>query len=161
MKHRNWKRVRPTSLRHALELCKDYAREVHNLSVERIAELMGLADHWAIYKWIQTGRMPAILIRPYEHACRCTFATDFLGASAHKLVIDIPKGRRADEIEIAELQGRLADAVGCLIRFYQGNADVEQTEATITGVMDDLAYHRENVKRVAQPELAFDEGHDE
>ncbi|AOE92049.1 hypothetical protein LBM341_03799 (plasmid) [Ralstonia solanacearum] len=57
---RNWKRIRPTSLRHALELCKDYAKERHNLSVERIAESMGLADHWTLYKWFQNGRMQAI-----------------------------------------------------------------------------------------------------
>lgn len=161
MKQRNWKRVRPTSLRHALELCKDYAREVHNLSIERIAELMGIPDHWAIYKWIQTGRMPAILLRPYEHACRCTFATDFLGASAHKLVIDIPKGKRPSDIDIAELQGRLAEAVSSLIRFHQGSADVEETEAALTGVMVDLAFQRENIRHVAQPELAFGEGRDD
>lgn len=39
-----WKRLRPTSLRHALEACKEHAREVRNLGVERIAEQMGLAD---------------------------------------------------------------------------------------------------------------------
>lgn len=161
MRQRNWKRVRPTSLRNALELCKDYAKEVHNLSVARISELMGVADHYAIYKWIQTGRMPAILIRPFEHACRCTFATDFIGASAHKLVIDIPKGKRASDMDIVELQSRLSDAVGSLIRFYQGGADAEQTEAAITGVMADLAFHRENVKRSAQPELGFDGESDE
>ena len=44
MTRRNWKRIQPTSLRNALELCKDHAKERHNLSVERIAEQMGLAD---------------------------------------------------------------------------------------------------------------------
>lgn len=50
MSRRNWKHIQPTSLRQALELCKDHAKERHNLSVERIAERMGLADHWALYK---------------------------------------------------------------------------------------------------------------
>jgi len=58
MTKRNWKRVQPSSLRNALELCKDYAKERHNLSVERIADRMGLSDHWTVYKWIQTGRIP-------------------------------------------------------------------------------------------------------
>ena len=69
MTRRNWKRIRPHSLRYALELCKEHARERRNLSVERIAELMGLADHWALYKWFQSGRIPANLIRPFEHVC--------------------------------------------------------------------------------------------
>ncbi|MDO5940617.1 hypothetical protein [Burkholderia cepacia] len=75
MSRRNWKRVRPMSLRHALELCKDYAKERHNLSVERIAERMGLADHWTLYKWFQSGRMPLNLVRPFESACGIDFVT--------------------------------------------------------------------------------------
>ena len=59
MSRRNWKRIQPTSLRHALELCKDFAKERHNLSVERIAERMGLTDHWTVYKWIQRRGLPA------------------------------------------------------------------------------------------------------
>jgi hypothetical protein len=37
-KRRNWNALQPSSLRQALELCKEYARERRNLSVERIAE---------------------------------------------------------------------------------------------------------------------------
>lgn len=160
MSQRNWKRVRATSFRQAIELCKDHAREVRRIKVERIAELMGLPDHFALYKWIQTGRIPGILIRPFEHACGCTFITDFLGASAHKLVIDIPTGKRANDIDIAELQARLSEAMSSLIRFYQGGANAEETEATLTGVMADLAFHRENVHRAAQPELQLEFGHE-
>ena len=58
---RNWKRVRPTSLLHALELCVEYARDVHNLSVERIADLMGITAD-LLYKWLSNGRLPAMLI---------------------------------------------------------------------------------------------------
>ena len=38
MNKRRWKNLHPTSLRSALEACKDFARESANLSVERIAE---------------------------------------------------------------------------------------------------------------------------
>lgn len=158
---RNWKRVRASSLREAMELCIEYAREIRHLSVEQVSDLMGEASKWTLYKWIESASIPARKIRPFEHACSCTYVTDFLGASAHKLVIDIPKGKRASDMDIVELQSRLSDAVGSLIRFYQGGADAEQTEAAITGVMADLAFHRENVKRSAQPELGFDGGGDE
>ena len=47
---RNWKRLQPTSLRNALELCKEHARERLNRSVERIADEMGITDHWTVYK---------------------------------------------------------------------------------------------------------------
>lgn len=161
MRQRNWKRVRARSLREAMELCIDFARETRHLSVEQISDLMGEASKWTLYKWIEGASIPARKIRPFEHACGCTFVTGFLGASAHKLVIDIPKGKRPDDIEIADLQASLAEAVGSLIRFHQGVADVEETEAALTGVMASLAYHRENIRRVAQPELAFGEGRDD
>lgn len=161
MKRHNWKRVRARSLQEAMELCVDFARETRNLSVEQIADLMGEASKWTLYKWIEGASIPARKIRPFEHACGCTFVTAFLGASAHKLVIDIPKGKRPGDIDIAELQGRLSEAVSSLIRFHQGSADAEETEAALTGVMADLAFHRENIRHVAQPELAFGEGRDD
>ncbi|HGM5017881.1 TPA: hypothetical protein ACKPYW_002282 [Pseudomonas aeruginosa] len=61
MKRRNWKNAQPTNLRQALEWCKDHGRERRRLSVERIAEQMGLPDHSALYKWLANGRMPAVL----------------------------------------------------------------------------------------------------
>lgn len=64
-----WKRYQPTSCRDALHQCKAYAQEARNLSVERIADQMGLPDHWALYKWIESGRFPFVLIPAYESAC--------------------------------------------------------------------------------------------
>lgn len=158
---RNWKRVRARSLREAMELCIEFALDVHRRKVPEIAELMGVPSHFTLYKWLESARLPAVMIRPFEYACGCTFVTDFLGSSAHKLVIDIPKGKPSGALEITDLQGRLSDAVGSLIRFYQGGADAEQTEAALTGVMTDLAFHRENVKRAAQPELGLFGGDDD
>lgn len=161
MAKRNWKRVRPTSLRKALELCKDYAKDVHNLSVEQIAERMGLSDHWALYKWIASGRMPAVLIRPFEHACGCHFVTQWIASSAHKLLIDIPKGKPTSDADLNELQASITDAVGKLIRFYSGMAEADETVAGLTDVMASLAYHRQNVAMKAAPELdLFGEGSD-
>src|SRR5690606_16217359 len=75
MKSRRWKSVQPTSLQHAMELCKAYALEKHNLSEQRIAERMGEENQWTLYKWISTGRIPAVKIPAYEAACGCNFVT--------------------------------------------------------------------------------------
>ncbi|SFB28272.1 hypothetical protein SAMN05216248_10451 [Pseudomonas simiae] len=90
MNRRRWKTIQPTSLRHGLELCKDFAKEAHNMSVERIAVEMGVTDQWTVYKWLQTGRMPANMIRPYERACGCDYVTRWIAASAGRLTIVIP-----------------------------------------------------------------------
>ena len=86
MSRRRWKLIRPTSLRNAMELCKEYAREVHNKGMQRIADEMGVTDHWTVYKWLQTARMPACMIRPYEQACGCDYITRWIAASARYLV---------------------------------------------------------------------------
>lgn len=122
MSRRNWKRLQPSSLRHALELCKDFARERHNLSVERIAEQMGLADHWTLYKWIQNGRMPICLVRAYEAVCGINYATRWLAASGGFLLIDMPTGRNASAEDIQVLQQILNDAIGQLLKFSQARA---------------------------------------
>ena len=157
MSRRNWKRIQPTSLRHALELCKDFAKERHNLSVERIAESMGLTDHWTVYKWIQTGRIPANMIRPYETACGIDYVTRWLAASSGRLLIDIPTGRKADAADMQALQELLNTAVGQLLQFYGGKAEAGDTLAAIQQAMEGLAWHRGNVQKHAQPELDFEE----
>lgn len=155
MSRRNWKRVRPNSLRQAMQLCLDYARERHNRSVERVADLMGLASHWTLYKWMENGRLPAVLIRPFEHACGVTFVTDYVALSAHKLPVDMPAGKPAQDTDVLALQTQFNEAVNLLARFYKGDADAGETIAALTAAMADIANHRANVAQSLEPELAL------
>lgn len=159
MKRRSWKNAHPNSLRHAMELCIEHAEQKKNLSKERIADLMGLASHWVMYKWLKDGRMPANLIRPFEHVCGIDLMTQYLASSSHKLLINIPTGNGCTAIEINDMQASFSEAVGLLIRFYQSSDQVEETVASLTSVMQKIAYHRENVSKTTSPELAlFEEG---
>jgi hypothetical protein len=156
MSRRNWKRVRPTSIVEALRLCKEFAQERNNLSIERIADRMGVT-HDSLYKWLATGRMPAIVIPAYELACGCNFATEWLGASAGKLVINMPAGRSAGQADMVELNTGFAAALQLLTDFYAdaGKADPEETLAALTQHLQQVAYHHHNVARYAAPELEF------
>ena len=153
MTRRNWKSVRPTSLRHAMELCKEFAQARANLSVERIAERMGLADHWTLYKWISSGRMPAVMIPAYEAACGCHYVTQWLAASAGKLAIDIPTGRACEPTDIQALQQLLHSTTGALMAFYAGSADAAGTLAQIRSAMESLGWHHGNVSQHNHPQL--------
>ncbi|MGJ7605461.1 hypothetical protein ACSFA7_14075 [Variovorax sp. LT1R20] len=153
---RNWKRVRATSLRHALELCKDHAREKLNRSVEGIASEMGVADHWTVYKWLQTGRIPAILIRPFETACGIDFVTRWLAASSGRMLVDIPSGRALKDTDLVELHTGFSQALKFITDFYAGNADPEATVAALTTHLENVAWHRANVTQHSSPELDFD-----
>lgn len=61
MARKVWKKEVPTSLRHAMKLCVEYAKVKRNLSIERIADQMGIANHWTVYKWVGNGRIPTVL----------------------------------------------------------------------------------------------------
>ncbi|GLH34024.1 hypothetical protein BR1R5_34120 [Pseudomonas sp. BR1R-5] len=153
MSPRQWKRVQPNNLRDALKLCQQHAKERFNHSIERIAALMGLEDHWTLYKWIANGRMPAVLIPAYEQACGISLVTRWLASSGGKLLIDVPAGRTASTHDIQTLQATLHDATGQLMAFYADNVEAAAALAAIQAGLEELAWHRGNVQQHAQPQL--------
>ena len=156
-RRRNWKRIQPNSLNHAQELCLLHARERLNRSVDQVADLMGLTNKWVLYKWIQNGRIPTVLIRPFEAACGINYVTRYLAHSDHKLLIDIPTGKRASDNDINTLQVCFTDAVALLLRFYGGQAESGETLSALTSTMERLAWHRGEVERHQHPEFDFTE----
>ena len=155
MPKRNWKTYRPNSLQDAIEACTDFARERHQMSVDRIADEMGLASKWALYKWTHAASIPARYIRPFESACGANFVTQYLATSARKLLIDLPTGRIANPSDIQATQAVCNSAIGALIDFTAGRADAPSTIAAITDAIERLARERAEVERAAQPELAL------
>lgn len=149
---RNWKTIQPLSLTHAMRLCKDYAIERKRLSVERIADLMGVT-HDSLYKWLSTGRMPAVLISAYENVCGVQFMTRWLAASSGKLIIDMPTGHAASDEDIQRLHLNFNEAVAKLIGFYKGSTNADETLAGLQTILEDLVGHRENVLQYNHPQL--------
>ncbi len=156
MTRRNWKRVNPNSAVEAFRLCKEFAQDKRNLSVERIADRMG-ATHDSLYKWLATGRMPAILIPAFEQACGCHFASVWFATCAGKLVIDMPTGRTANQVEVMDIATSCAEALQLLIAFYAApkGADPEETLAALRNHLEHIAFHHHNVASYATPELEF------
>ena len=159
MSRRNWKRVRPASLIEALRLCKEFAQERHNLSIERIADRMG-AEHSSLYKWLATGRLPAVLLPAYELACGCCFASVWLATSAGKLVIDMPSGRTATPSDLMQLNTGWAHALQLLTDFYANPqaATADDTLAALGQHITQVCHQHANVARHHSPDLPLDCG---
>lgn len=153
----SWKKRQPTSLRHGMELCLEYARFKHNRSVDQVSDLMGQASRWTLYKWMENGRLPAVLIRPFEAACGADYVTRYIGHSAHKLLIDIPTGKRASGKDVNTLQASFTEAISLLLSFYENQQDSEATLNALYQVMEQLAVHQGQVEKHHQPELNFNE----
>lgn len=152
-----WKHLRATSLVHALRLCKEYAQARRNLSVERIADRMGVT-HDSLYKWLATGRMPAILIPAFEQACGCHYASTWYAVSAGKLVIDMPTGKRTGQADLLQVNSSWAQALQLLTAFYAAptEADPEATLAALRLHLEQVAYHHANVSAYQEPQLEFE-----
>lgn len=152
---RNWKKVRPTSLLNAMELCVEHARETRNAGVDRIASRMGEEHHHNLYKYLHNGRMPLVKLHAFEEATGAAFVTRWLAMQAGLLVIDIPTGRTASSEEVLTLHDLLNEAIGALLQFYAGKAEQADVQARVTAALEGLAFHRENVRKHSQPELEF------
>lgn len=157
MSGRHWSKVQPKSLRHAMELCLDHARAKHNRSVDSVAEMMGEVNKWTFYKWMETGGLPTRFIKPFEMACGINFVTRWLVISDGKLVLEIPTGRVVGVNDIQTLQASAHEAIGALIRFYNEQADAQDTLAAVQTALERMAWHKINVEKFQQPEIPFDE----
>ena len=154
MKRKYWKDHQTlTSMSRSIELCLEHARFKYNRSIDQVADRMGLANKWTLYKWMESGRLPAILIRPFEVACGVDYVSRYIGHSAHKLLVDIPTGRKATSRDINTLQTSFSDAVSLLLKFYDNQQEVEETLSALYLVMEQLALHQGEVTKFKQPEL--------
>lgn len=152
-----WSKKQPISLANSMELCLENAKIKKNLSVDGVADLVGLSSRYTLYKWMGNQRLPLILIRPFEFACGANFVTKFLCHSSFHLMIKIPTGKGVTETSINNLQSAFAECIGILIGFYSRDVETKDAIATLDSMMEDLAWHRENINKFHQPELDFQE----
>jgi len=158
MAGKNWNRIQPTSMAHAMELCVEFAKDKDpRFSMERLAESLGQQNKWQLYKWISEGRLPACFIKPWEARCGINFITRYLVHSEGNIILKVANGRRPKHKEISSLQIASSETLTLLMQFYEGDADVEATLGAITDVMQSLAWHRSNVEKSVQPEFDFGE----
>ncbi len=152
-----WKRYQPTSCRDALEKCKEHAREARNLSVERIAADMGLADHWALYKWIESGRFPLILVPAYQAVCGINLVTRWQAAHERRLLVDMPIGKAAGADDLVQLGTGFQQAVQLLSDFYKSNGGTDPGPVleALRSHLESVAHHHFNVSGFSEPELDF------
>ncbi|MGB0732458.1 MAG: hypothetical protein ACPGPF_01795, partial [Pontibacterium sp.] len=155
MQYKNSLKSNPISVRHALELSVNHAKAKHNLSVDRIADLMGEASTSTVYKWLESGRMPVLKVRAFENVCGVDYVTRYLAHSNNKLIIDMPTGRKAQNKELNDLSVAAHQALGMLIGFYDGHATADETINALTVLMEDIAHQHGNVAKHQQPELSL------
>ena len=158
MPPRNWKRFRANNLRDAMRACKDYALEKRQLSVARIAELMGDVTEETLYGWLSKGRMPAVLIPTFELVCGANFVTEWLAASAGRMVIAMPKGRKVNDAELLQITADCTQAMSQLAAFYADPSKVDTAGLLelLQRHLEQVAFQHHNVGQYIAPQLEFE-----
>lgn len=151
---KNWNHVVPRNTLEAMRLCKDYAKAKRNLSVERIADIMGVSAD-SLYSWLGSGKMHLSLVQCYEHACGCTFISDHLSHAQGNLSVKIPSGRSLKDTDLLKMHTSFSKTMALLADFYAGKAEAESTLNAITEHMQTAAWHRGNVQKHLHPEFDF------
>ena len=158
MPPRNWKRFRASSLRDAMRACKDYALERRKLSVSRIAELMGDVTEDSLYGWLSKGRMPVSLVPTFELVCGANFVTEWLAASAGRMVIAMPKGRNVTQDELLQITADCGSAMTKLAAFYADPSKVDTAELLelLQRHLEQVAFQHHNVGQYISPQLELE-----
>jgi hypothetical protein len=136
-----------------MELCVNHAKTKRNLSVDQIVDRMGESSTSTVYKWLESGRMPVVKLRSFEHVCGVDDVTHYLAHSAGYLLLKVPTGRNAEHRELNELSQFVHEVLGSLLGFYDGHEDADETMQALTRLMEDLAFQRGNIEKHQQPEL--------
>lgn len=160
MAARNWKRFRANNLRDAMRACKDYALEKRQLSVPRIGELMGDVSEDSLYGWLSKSSMPLRLVPTFELVCGAHFVSEWLAASAGRMVIAMPKGKKANQAELLQITTDCSAAMEKLAAFYADPSKVDTAELMemLQRHLEQVAFQHQNVGQYIAPELEF--GHE-
>ena len=152
-----WKRLVPTSLVKALQLCKEHGIKENNMSVERIADHLG-TNAELVYKHLALGKLPVNKIIPFEQACGINFVTQYIAHSQGYLLVKAPTGRKAENKDLTDLQLFMTEVAALMIKFQQDKSQASDTIDAIKVLMQDLAFHQNNVAKTStqQNELEID-----
>ncbi len=149
----------PNNLRDALRMSKDHAKARKNLSVERIADLLGVSAD-CLYKWLGDGTMPASTIPMYEHVCGASFVSTWLATSAGLMVIPMPRGHKPKQEQFLAFQQLFSDSLSQLAAYWQADKSTRTDSQndvinSLTQAINCGAWHRENVQKCETPEFDF------
>ncbi|MGQ0711004.1 MAG: hypothetical protein ACT4NV_14805 [Rhodoferax sp.] len=126
----------------AIRDCLDHAKRALYRDVASVAELMGLENKWVLFKWSETGRMPAIAIPAFEEACGSNALSKCLADAGGTLTIPAPTGRLARVTTSAEAHHVTAMAIAKAVSAEIDPSKTDEAVRAINGAIEALAWLR-------------------
>jgi len=150
MRRLSWKKLYPRSLSHALQLCKELAAQ-KNMNVERMADQLGSTPD-TLYKWLSSGKMPLNQLIRFE-SVSAPLVTQYLANSHGYLLVPMPSGKKADQLQMGELTIFTNEVLIALTKCYEGQEAPEATSDKLMRLIEELAFQKGEVEHHRQPML--------
>lgn len=94
----------------AIDSCIAHAKLELYRDIGDVAEAAGV-NKWVLYKWVQTGKVPAVHIPAFERACGVTHLSKCLAGASGQLVIQAPRPDGYSQLDWAKAQWEVAKAM--------------------------------------------------
>ena len=137
----------------AIRECLDHAKRVLYRDVANLAELMSLDNKWVLFKWVETGRIPAVAIPAFEAACGSNALSRCLAEKGGSMTIPAPTGRFARATSSAEAHLLVSTAIVKAITAETDTSKAGEAVRAINGAIESLAWLRH---QLAEKEASHD-----
>lgn len=131
----------------------DHAKRVLYRDVANLAELMSLDNKWVLFKWVETGRIPAVAIPAFEAACGSNALSRCLAEKGGSMTIPAPTGRFARVASSAETHLLVSTAIVKAIAAEIDTSKAGEAVRAINGAIESLAWLRH---QLAEKEASHD-----
>lgn len=155
---RIWNQQLPQDASHALQLLVRCICDIGkgNWSVARLTDELNERSNDMFYKRVRAGELTGVQIYKLESISPIPFFTRFLVSQHKMLLVKVPTGNRSINRELTAFVTSLS-AVGHQLMMYSAQqADKQQTLDMLDLLMQDIAYHRQNIKLQKDTQQSFD-----
>jgi hypothetical protein len=102
----------PDDLMAAVQACLSHAKSDLYRNIGDVADAMDTKPtREAVYKWVQTGRLPLAEIPAFERACASSHISKYIAACGGYLIVRAPVADGLPQLEFARIQCQVAKAI--------------------------------------------------
>ena len=129
---------RTSAIQVALRNCLNTVKKTHYLGINDVADVMKVSRD-VLYKWVQTGRIPACHIADFEDACSDTSLSRTLAAAQGYLLVPNAPGVTVQHSGVVHTHSLVATAMLAATVALNESERSEQAVRAISQAIDGLA----------------------
>lgn len=132
----------------AIDACLAHAKTELFRGIADVADAMETKPtRDAVYKWVQSGRMPLVEVAAFERACGASSISRHLAAAGGNLLIKESVAAGLPQLDFARVQCQVAKAMFATASALVDPTQAQQAMQTLSQAMDGLATVRHQISK--------------